>query len=97
MTGPTGTQSAVKSDMMPTSADHWVRLIVCGLLVAAGIYLAVTHPRVVAWERYDLIMVLGMIGGGLLIGFTRTILSAAAAFLPWVKKNGNGQPPAAEG
>lgn len=95
MTGPTVTQramSVVKQDVAPSSADHVFRLIVCGLLLALGGYIFVTHPHDKAWERGDLIIALAPIGAGLLIAFTRTVLSAAALVLP--AKNGSPPPPA---
>lgn len=92
------TKRAAQRDMIPTSADHLARLIVCALLVGGGLFVAINHQLAgKSWERNDLIVTFGMIGGGLLVAFTRTILTAAGVLLPWLRKNGNdGPPPPAE-
>jgi hypothetical protein len=82
----------VKKDVKPESGDHLFRLVICGLLVAAGIYATLIHPADKPWERNDLILSLGMIGAGLAIAFTGTFLAILKAIpLPWAKK----EPPSA--
>lgn len=80
--------SAAKKDLVPQSAGHLFTQVVCGVLVALGMYSYVKHSG--PWTTPDLIAALSPIGLGALIGFRETVLAFVKTVpLPW-KKSGNG-------
>ncbi len=75
------------SDLIPKSAEHVARLVIGTLLVLAGIAVALLHyVRADPWTVYEAAVVLGMIGGGLLVVFTKTVLAAIKA-IPFTWKS----------
>lgn len=83
-----GTRELLKKDLVPQSDQHWARLILGGLAVAAACYKYVTHSG--AWTRDDIIAAALFLLGGLGVVFTGSVVALLKAVpVPW-KRNGNG-------
>lgn len=86
----------VQNDLQrPESGEHVARLIVasallvCGIsIVAVKLVLALKMQTQIVWSRHDLIIICALLGGGVTVVFTSTVLSVLRVLWPWGVKNG---------
>lgn len=84
----TAIRDAIKRDVAPQSDQHWARLILGGLAVAAACVKFLIHQG--PWVREDIIAQAVFLLSGFGVVFTGSMVALFKAIpVPW-RKNGNG-------